>query len=222
MRLDEIVDTNFKTTELPSAFDKDEMRREKDKNRSDKSSGAYAKVDVGDDEPFTAKKKYHEPMKDVVQDAYYVYIKTIADQHLAEKNPYFPRVYDVEIEKDSSGEVRPIFRMETLTSASEFDDKTLYALGDKIFNHFERMLPTESPSSYQLRYSIAHAMTRIMANESYDRIKDSKLESALKFIKNLVDKNENFRLDLHFENFMIRPTSHGPQLVLTDPVANQR
>ena len=227
MRLNELIDTEFKTTELPTKFNTQKLLKQKEKGEKDpevkKRSGAYAKVDVDPDEPFTAKKKYHVPMKDVEDDGYYVYIKTIADRGLAKSNPYFPRVYNVDIEKDKTGKVRPEFKMETLISSSELDAAALYGMGDRMFENFEYMLPVKDPDEKQLRHAIAHGIIQILKYGSFERVKDPKLMQALSMIRNIVlDGDTKYGIDMHPDNYMIRPTPHGPQLVLTDPISDKQ
>ena len=230
MRLTEIVDTKYKSKERPSRFDIDAMRKEKERmldkpdQRDDGGWGAYAAVDTDPNDPFIAKKKYHVPMQDLNKDAYYVYIKTIADNGLAKSNPYFPRVYNVEIEKDSSGNAQPKFNMEKLALSSSLDREALLGMGDRMFNRFEYIFPSNTPpTDRELRYTISHGMSQIIKHSAFDRAKDPQLEEALRLIKKiLLDSKGAFVVDIHAANYMIRSTPHGPQLVLTDPIADMQ
>jgi hypothetical protein len=47
---------------------------------------------------------------------------------------------------------------------------------------------------------------------------DKQFREITEIIRSLKDSN-NFQFDIHDENVMIRRTSHGPQLVITDPLS---
>lgn len=229
MKLYEIINTEYNTKDIDGEFDLDQMSiNKKDAMKTVPpygergGNGYYASVDVDANTPMDAKKTYHEPTARVEGDAYYMYIKTITNSGLAQSNPYFPRVYKVEVERDSAGRKKPSFEMETLMNAREFDSEALYNMGKKMFNKFDDMLPYGRDShSAHINYAIVNAMKYVIMNDSYSDVKDKKLIQALRVISDIVDESiDSFHLDLHAGNIMLRGTKNGPQVVLTDPIAD--
>ena len=64
---------------------------------------------------------------------------------------------------------------------------------------------------------ITSAMNRTLHSGEYDEIRDPLLAQALKAIREIAQQGD-FSPDIHPENVMIRPTSVGPQMVITDPL----
>lgn len=238
MKIKEIIDTEYSTNKMDQDFDRDELQKKKDhkqgrydKGLDTKGYGTFAKVEIDPDEPFTAKKRNHLPIYKVEHDGYYAYIKAITDHKLMQSNPYFPRVYKVEIDTDSFGDNIPSYEMETLRPEDDFDDSTIFSLGDKMFIDFDDLAQrynyyagkyegTGPKSRTGLRFGIGALLEEAADRNDYSKIKDTKLKQALELIHNVARSNKSFFCDIHRSNWMIRPTLHGPQLVLTDPIAN--
>lgn len=53
-----------------------------------------------------------------------------------------------------------------------------------------------------------------------DKIADPNLVQAIRLIRQVVSSNDVFGLDIRADNCMIRNTSVGPQLVITDPIVD--
>lgn len=221
MRIYEIINTTYSTKEIPK-FDLDAAEKEKAKHLNnldpDKTIGSFAKVDLSD--PYTAKKSNFIPTRELEDDAYYVYAKTIADNNLAQSNPYFPRVYKInkEIEKGGKKLKRPSFEMEKLQNNTKFDNNVLRQLGKKMFIDFKEH--NYGPQEYDTILLMTDLMKNALETEDFSNIKDPLLKQALNTISQIISTNDDFFEDLSSENWMIRSTAVGPQVVLSDPIGN--
>lgn len=206
MRLCEIVNTEYSDTEY-----------KKTKHR-EIGKGRYAAVTQPDD--FSVNKTARKKVLDVFTDPYYVYIKTIADNKLADSNPYFPRVNGVESGKigDSS---RPTYNMEKLQPISSLPRDILYNLGKQITNlgkHYDQNFTFQEEHNGSGARAIISTMNRALHTRNLSEIKDPRLKSAISELIKIREKYPKFKPDLHPDNVMVRLTSVGPQLVLTDPL----
>jgi hypothetical protein len=211
MRLVEIIDTEYIDTQFVSPKKKD--------TETKIGSGRYSTVSKADD--FSVNKKYKRKKKNIDTDPYYIYVKTISDNKLAEKNPYFPRIYSVKSNRVDDENNRPDFNMEILTPISDISSDIIYNIGKHIM---------ANAVTYDLNFQfylsnhknvigvITTTMNRALHSKNLDEIKDSMLKNALKVIMNIRDKYPQCRPDIHPDNIMVRLTPHGPQIVLTDPL----
>jgi hypothetical protein len=61
-------------------------------------------------------------------------------------------------------------------------------------------------------------MNRALHSGRYDDLKDPQLISAIETLAAIRKNHPNCKPDIHPGNVMVRLTSSGPQLVLTDPL----
>ena len=108
-------------------------------------------------------------------------------------------------------------------------------LGERLFPGFEEVVMSKysRPNGYVIWANIISRLSYLVDNgnvgspwqdfglpsESYVT-QDKKLLQAIELIKNLVSQNPNFFLDMSIRNAMLRGTPAGPQLVLSDPIAD--
>lgn len=137
MRLFELIQTHF--NKIDKEFTDADNKSMNDFDSSDMSVGTTAKVNQVDND-HVVKKSYHKPSNNLSNDAYYSYIKQIADNDLASSNPFFPRVYNVDIETDKSGKQKPIFDIEKLVPGEQIDNEVLYGLADTLFNNIDDLI----------------------------------------------------------------------------------
>lgn len=162
------------------------------------------------DKPNTIRKvSYHKSLND----AYIQYIKVIL-QH--QDNPFFPRIYNAKIYKEpktTHSQYKHYF----------FANEASYAL----FIEMEKLIPLKNPKMINTAPHIFRQLG--LDYKDYDKslwdnpyfIEEIKQESnnpqfveAVNILEPLFDK---FISDLHKNNMMVRLTSSGPQLVITDP-----
>lgn len=168
----------------------------------------------------------HEVMKisrgtyDLDNDPYYQYITKLIKSGLMFENPFFPRVYKLKTYQNNSKKMAQtdgkkffyIVELERL-------DPLIKSSKEELLHFYEMISP----------YSIHPSVEAMDQKDIYDRmtsvlqkmllsprtIKDERLRQAVDFIVGLKTGHR----DLHNENAMVRRTSVGPQLVLTDPLA---
>ena len=180
------------------------------------TGGVYARGTPDPKDPHMFRKKSKMPSK-LDFDAYYQYVKYI--KPYVDSNPFFPRVYEIILKKDPEGNVKPDYRVEKLMSLDDAEDKTGTNLS-KFFTqkYFGGKFPEGVDSAVE---AIQAAFTK---DQYFDLITDKKLKQAITIIKQFLNTNfslmgyNDFKLDVHRGNMMIRFGPGGPQLVFTDPV----
>lgn len=200
-------------------------------------SGMYSTAFSTKQEPGTVRKVV-APIDDLESDAYFQYIQVIAKNDRMLSNPYFPKIFNIEVKQfwrrdfqtgEKLGkEYGFAVDIERLLPYSELSQKEAQMLGNRMFYEFERTTkPKDRTDSREeqrdyltaLVYRIEAAMEEWTRDEMITTIKDSRFKQAVMLIKNL-DKKEEIGLDLHADNIMIRRGPVGPQIVITDPVQN--
>lgn len=174
--------------------------------------GAYGMATPDPNDPFMYRKKLRQPSI-LNNDAYYQYIK--ACMPYMDSNPFFPKVYNVKIKKDPKGLTKPMYDMEKLIPMEDAYAEIGYDELDEIFRN-KYLIHPESEHRSMIR--IINSATS--QNDTSD-IKDEHLIQAINLIRKVYESNPKiFDLDMHSGNFMVRNTSTGPQLVITDPIAD--
>jgi len=216
MKLFELINTQTKTTDIKSPFDMDKLNKEYEKKKNGPESGSYARARPNKKDPHMYSKYTYFPT-DLKKDAYYQYIKAI-EPHIG-SNPYFPRVYVVELIRDPQGQVKPNYGMEKLVTADSFDTDAIIAMGDRMFKGFADDFGSGENTTGEVFNSIIRLVAEIMEwPSSAEYIKDEELRQALSLIDKIEKSDPSFEYDMHTGNAMIRGTSKGPQFVLMDPL----
>lgn len=217
MKLFELITTTTKTKSMKTPFDYNRLRNDAAADGLDPSSGMYAIGKKHPTDPHMFSKKLFYP-SNLEIDSYYQYIKAI-EPHMG-SNPYFPRVYGINMVKDAEGVQKPTYKMEKLSTFNDFDKDAIFALGQRIL----RGLPsTATDVSAKVVYQqIISVIDRALDSRAYaeKQIRDKKLLQALELIRKVIAMHPKFRNDIHSDNIMLRGTSQGPQLVITDPIAD--
>lgn len=171
-----------------------------------KGGGAYATGTPDPTDPFMYRKKLRQP-SNLEMDAYYQYIKFI--QPFMDENPFFPKVYNIDIKKDPKGLLKPSYKIEKLMPIRDAENEMEGDLENALANKY-----LHDPDEW----SVLTVITKAITNDSYlEKIKDEKLIEAIQLIRYFFEANPQFVEDLHLGNMMVRFTSVGPQLVFTDP-----
>lgn len=173
-------------------------------------SGSYATVYKGK-RPNTVIKV--TKVKDT-NDPYIKYIRVIKDH---QDNPFFPRIYRTKMYKvpDHRFTVAQNYFIVELEKLVPLDN-------EKIKDTMEPYLSTQlGIDDDRFRF---HALADL-TSEVEGRNKLRKLAKNPQFIEALdvledLFNNRSLFVDAHSNNWMVRLTGHGPQLVMTDPVAD--
>lgn len=148
------------------------------------------------------------------EDGYYLYIKYVVDNDLADSNPYFPRVYSIKALKDSTDNIKYKIDLERLVATTTLDKDEIIYVFKKIFVDRLRygMLEDAEITQSSLESWIAASV------RSPDKFEfaDDLYRQAIEII---FDQGEAHgkSMDIHYGNFMFRRLSSGLQLVFTDP-----
>jgi hypothetical protein len=232
MKLNEIFDTEIKHRNVPDYQENGEAPYERyARLEDDPTAGLYSQVKPTKNNPFTVTKTTFDPVKDLEKnDGYFYYINEIKNSKQAPENPYFPRVYEVRVYKDSQGRAKFKAQIETLIRGDEVSEEELKALGERIFEDFDKALERNASNkaifrkheTHTTKQKYLHTISMLLNDSMYHQgyIKDPHLKAAAKFIDDLQRKNKHIDLDIHDQNFLFRRGKYGIQLVITDPFRN--
>jgi hypothetical protein len=205
---------------------KDIFKREYRVKRNSDSSGAYAAVYLKKNDPHQVIKTSIKPVDmtyygkkrpanhaDLGYDGYYHYIKLLIESRIYEKNPFFPRIYNVHEKIDERGLSFFNFEMEKLI---EFNKEP----APLIWNYFTQIADMEQSGldekyfmEDRIYWENAARLLRLIRGNSL-LIKNQMLKNAISFI---IENKNNFNLDIGQANIMWRRGKYGLQLVITDP-----
>ncbi|KAI9549465.1 hypothetical protein GHT06_001865 [Daphnia sinensis] len=184
------------------------------KKASGKPSGMYSYVsDTPRDSGTITKTTYNSEKpggSSPAIEGYYLWIK--ACSKYMKSNPVLPRVYAVDDRTDASGDKYPRYKMERLYSA--WDDQIDVPMLAGILH---KCGGDDAVKSFITQYGQMYHGSRYLR---------ATLE--VRLARGIVDRfggdwygswGDNLRVDMHTGNWMIRLTSVGPQLVMTDPIA---
>jgi hypothetical protein len=179
-------------------------------------------------------------IEDVKKESTYKYLKEITKEFNS-GNPYFPKIYSVrfyvsemsygKLSLDTTNQqIFGVVKMERLTPVDEIDTESLQGAIQNLgfsFVDFTNTSIRNSPAASisDFGYKVDNFLNKIssyLKRGNSDFIKEihnfnPKFAKALIIIRKLI-KKYNFRPDLHTGNIMVRLTSVGPQIVITDPL----
>jgi hypothetical protein len=209
-------------------------------------AGVFGAAHSSKTEPGTVRKivmaRSTDP-KNLKDDAYFQYVKTITKNERLSVNPYLPKIYDVGVSKRQgdpsiAGDERLYYYvdMERLHHLEDLSEEEIDLVAGRAFYDWEdwkskRKSFTNKAKAYEgphrnfealVDYFIELGFTLKSRGERrmIDNIKDPSLKQAILFVKQIVRSRNDFRTDMHRNNVMVRRGPHAPQLVLTDPVAH--
>lgn len=238
MKLFEIAPiTPEKFTPRPSMKGLSKLEKHPGDKAKEVGSGNYASAWSTTSEPGTVRKIITD-RSDLNDDAYFQYVRTITKNERLSKNPYFPKIYDVQVIRDKNFELPShsyYVDMERLHKLSTLSDEEALTIGRNLFDGFDSWMnqtldgqtvwktPMKGVVGY-LRHLVAKrryssgVRTRTSVVRLIDNVKDPNLKQAVMFIKSVLRQNDRFFTDVHNENIMVRRGRHAPQLVFTDPL----
>jgi hypothetical protein len=134
-------------------------------------------------------------------------------------NPYFPKILSITQHPPMlPGRISYIVEMELLSNKLPREERIV--LAQKIFygEELEEILAYEKKGNSVFEYVIEKAV-HAGPTEAATFVKDKQFLQAINLI-HIVKKKTGATIDMHDANYMIRQTNQGPQIVLTDPLAN--
>jgi hypothetical protein len=226
-----------------SALSPEEIKRIKNRDTDKPGTGADA-IGWPSDDPHIWIKQSTNPIQldKLSNDPTYHWIQNI--KHHIPDNPYLPRTYITDLKTDDHGNIWPQYHIETLIHGTDYAEKattqtqpnavnkeSLNAMASRMWRHPDWIktapyTPTISAqSNTHIIWRKCCAMIRnIIETNNIPQAKNVRLKpdpllmQAIKLVQKTVNENPLWITDLHANNFMIRLTAHGPQLVINDPV----
>lgn len=215
MRLLELFTTTQKQTPVRAKFDKKNIVRGSRKHEG----GVQAYAVPNDRDPHEISLRYREPLEkniSLLADPKYAWAQTAIKY--ATDNPFFPRIYVVNVKTDSGGRKLPRYRMEKLQHLRVLPSETLTGMYENLFGKEYPYNTDKEDSSMDIAEDIAQKLERAVDTRDLSEIDNTQLRQALKHIIDLLKNDKNFITDIHANNVMVRGTPFGPQLVITDPL----
>lgn len=110
--------------------------------RGDKElgTGYFARVTTTDDEPGTVHKTPHDYEWNLETDAYYQYVKMIVTNERLSQNPFFPKIYDVEVIEHPEGTKTYTIDMERLHPFNSLSQEESVVIGTHLFEGFDTLV----------------------------------------------------------------------------------
>lgn len=222
MKLSELFQPTINTRQMSLNFD---VRGLAKKTPSD-TDGMYAKVTHSTRIPNEVKKTTHLLSK-LAYDGYFQFVQAIQSEML--HNPFLPKVYATDIKQAKNGQTRPSYRIEKLHKYTELPIEAIAAIGRLCFPEFDEAKFDVDPSNIDAYVHRNHHMWEAICNairlftelgdtEIFGK-PDQHLAAACWLVRRTVRRlGKPFGIDMHAGNFMVRITSTGPQLVITDPI----
>lgn len=201
-------------------------------------TGAFATAFSTRTEPGTVRKIVKPQLEDTFErDAYFKYVQLLTKHERFLKNPYFPKIYDIQVktyEKNGGTYYTYAVDMERLDHWSSLSEEEALMLGKRMFHDYERLakqhfknnkgMPDQQRVSLLefIRFDIFKGYG-VRDFETHSTVfKDSDLKKAIMLIQSLENvfkgADKTLFFDIHAGNIMVRRTPGGPQLVFTDPV----
>lgn len=186
-------------------------------NHKEIGSGSFSSVTLHPDAHQVSKNSTRKTALE--DDAYFQYIHRVVDDRLYEGNPYFPRIYHIEVYGGKNEDVYYKVDMEKLTEIYSLSEPELQGMYDHMFEPYEN---NDSPPD--MRTQIIVQLRDLLSGRTiYSKeAKDPLLSKALDVLKEIHDSNKLFAWDIYPTNVMARRTPVGCQLVLTDLLYNHK
>lgn len=201
------------------------------KNADGSPEGQYSFVKDDPTDPHAVIKNQKRPN---VKDPFWTYAQALHDSPDMMDNPYLPKVYKQTTLSDNRSNTVKTARMEKLHPVSVLHPEQVLhiyhrAMGKEfeetsVGKEFLRASKFMTPDAIRFRLA-DEALATLLAMLQYivdgDAspvvIHDQELKAALIFIERIRRKHK-FSGDIHDDNIMVRLSSHGPQMVITDPL----
>ena len=210
MLLEELIDVKQKHKDI-----KDDWYNDPIPVNGNIGVGSFATVSKDLDDPHMVKRQTHHQLRPTKErthefehrlyDGFTAWAQFIVDNKLADKNPYFPRIYEIEKITDKGDNVFYNYKIEKLYPTRTLSKKELAAIGEKI-----------SGKPLQYAYQIDYYLDEIFYNDAYTP--DEQLIEVKKYLSKFEEDTGLKVDDLGGNNILVRRTSLGVHLVINDPV----
>ena len=219
---------------LVEIFEPKSTKEKIPKSKHPLGSGAVATVYSHETDPHMVvkKEKSHSNTRELGRygihsrhDAFAYYVDA-AGPYMS-SNPYLPRVYVKNKRQAKNGIISYTYVVERLFERYDpnFNNPIIInSIVEKALADPYMVLMTKLPSA---KWSaMCEVITHAIEYNKWDTFKDPNLIEAGKIIHQAMSKykedwpqdDARIRIDLHAGNYMLRPTPHGVQLVITDPL----
>jgi hypothetical protein len=226
MRLSEIIDPEIKDAEGPSLLNSgnpNEYWKNKLQLGKRLGTGYFAAAWTHASDPGVIIKIEKNPSTPKYN-SYYRYIENVKTQMAS--NPFLPRVYDIE-KINYAALTQHVYVIERLHHADSLLDRGLLTR-DHIMGMIDRYLILNKDSRYEVEDMESEELWEWFSNKIADiskygngsvrtPTKDTKLTQACDMVNDLTHSGSF--VDIHEDNIMLRLTSVGPQVVITDPLS---
>lgn len=215
MLLEDLIDTKVKSKHVDDWYNPG-LDHIDDDNENRLGRGTAAYVIKNPDDPHTVKRKTHSPLRPTTNrhgefehrrfDGFNVWAKFIIDNKLADKNPYFPRIYEVEKISDKGDNQFYNYETEKLYSVLSLNRKELAAISEQLTGYDNLRYP----------HNIDTFLGYVINGTAYTP--DDDLVECKKYIKQFIKETGMEINDLGGDNILVRRTSLGVHLVINDPI----
>lgn len=163
-------------------------------------------------------------IRDGPRDAYETFLRALASDPEMRDNIHMPRIRSAKVITTPSGEKSLMVRVERLESVSNLSERDAYELAKKLVGR-ETAHKLKNEPSYRVGTlketpwvgALLTVLDYLFQEEIAPReILDDELRNAYIWAKKK-GAEIDVTFDLHLENWMIRRTPYGPQLVINDP-----
>ena len=194
-------------------------------------SGYYSVVRRKRNDPHVAQKRAKDPIK-AHGDSYWKFISYVVEHKLWD-NPYFPRIYKKKNITDTRGRDIPSIEMENLVKFSSISRSEAEAIIRNIFGEdiLDKIAPKRTPlgeiaenlalfiesmakGNWKYKWELSYHSISLSRNY----IKDDNLIDAIDTLTGISRQIRGAMFDFNRDNIMVRRTSVGKQLVITDPL----
>lgn len=170
--------------------------------------GSFSRV-TADSDPHLVNKQSIRPSNDDNQDGFAAFIRYLKQTGNSD-NIHFPKVYAAKSMTDKAATTRHNFQMERLLEPKRLSSEELNRLCDANFT--DRLMER---TYEEMAFAMERAVVADSALEKY--IASESLAEALRIVRQCAAETKH-AIDLNEENWMVRRTSTGLQIVITDPL----
>lgn len=177
--------------------------------------GKYSVVADDPADPHMVKKRQlSRSDTDNSKDLYTTFAKTVVAYKLWNKI-HFPRIYEIKVLQDKDHKQLFKWRIEKLHDIYTLSPEEFDSLINRYFTRDIVQAINKSPER------MCDIMRSMIVKKDFSNVEDEQFKTCMAIISKMIQSFQSigryFKLDLHSGNIMVRRTSVGPQLVITDP-----
>lgn len=158
------------------------------------------------------------------RDGYFRFVKMLQKKNRKD-NPYFPQIYDVQINKLGDKKFSYTVEMERLYPFSDISDREAEVIGNRIFGDFDRLRSSyyrKDVHKGDAKVFLQHILENLISfpdkyADMMANIIDKDFFQAVMLLRHMV-RVGLAQSDIIEDNLAVRRSPYGAQLVLLDPV----